>query len=243
MHRIYIWEWSIHYGSFSAMFTPLHSSMNQELFEKHICNQSSHYENYDDAAHPSYHLKLKYLALLCQLLLTGYTAVQIKNYLKSTSVIKALWKIWMISATQWKPSNATTKSMLFTVSKDEWNTKEDTGKSLKNTLYALRYAKRYLSGWSNIKQWKNQARSLSRYRVMLDWRYQSVRQSVRRKFRGKFLKAFRADLKACLGLVLPNQYYHSVVYENWGLLSGDFLRGPCLLFGRPYYAFVLWYNI
>jgi len=43
-------------------------------------------------------------------------------------------------------SHATTKSMLFTVSKDEWNTKEDTGKSLKNTLHILQYAKRHLSG-------------------------------------------------------------------------------------------------
>ena len=41
----YIWEWSIHYGSLSAMFTPLHSSTNQELFEKYVCNQSSYYEN------------------------------------------------------------------------------------------------------------------------------------------------------------------------------------------------------
>jgi len=31
--------------------------------------------------------------------------------------------------------------MLFTVSNDEWNTKEDTGKSLKNALHVLRYAK------------------------------------------------------------------------------------------------------
>ena len=30
-----IWKLSIHYTSF-------HSSMNQELFEKHHCNQSSH---------------------------------------------------------------------------------------------------------------------------------------------------------------------------------------------------------
>jgi len=36
--------------------------------------------------------------------------------------------------------------MLFTVSKDEWNTKEDTGKSLKNVLYVLWYAKRHFSG-------------------------------------------------------------------------------------------------
>ena len=42
----------------------------------------------------------------------------------------------------------------FNVNKDEWNTKEDTGKSRKNVLVVLQYAKRYLSGWSNVKQWK-----------------------------------------------------------------------------------------
>jgi len=41
----YIWEWSIHYCSLSAMFTSLHSSTNQELFKKHVCNHSSYYEN------------------------------------------------------------------------------------------------------------------------------------------------------------------------------------------------------
>ena len=30
------------------MFNPLHRIPNQELFEKHLCNQSSHYENTDD---------------------------------------------------------------------------------------------------------------------------------------------------------------------------------------------------
>ena len=29
-----------------CMFNPLHSSTNQQLFEKHLCNQSSHYEKY-----------------------------------------------------------------------------------------------------------------------------------------------------------------------------------------------------
>ena len=38
-----------------------------------------------------------------------------------------------------KPSCATTKSTLFAVSKDEWDTKEDTGKSIKNALYVLGY--------------------------------------------------------------------------------------------------------
>jgi len=42
---------------------------------------------------------------------------------------------------QRKPSCATTKSTLFTISKDEWNTKEGTGKSMKNTLHILQYAK------------------------------------------------------------------------------------------------------
>ena len=35
---------------------------------------------------------------------------------------------------------------LFAVSKDEWDTKEDTGKSMKNALYVLQYAKRHLLG-------------------------------------------------------------------------------------------------
>jgi len=74
--------------------------MNQEMFEKHICNKSSHYE--------------KYRQFLVNL--------------------------------QGKPSRATTKLTLFTVSKDEWNIKEDTGKSLKNVLDVLQYAKRHLLG-------------------------------------------------------------------------------------------------
>ena len=41
-------KWSIHYTSLLAMFNPLPSIMNQELFEKHLCNQSSHFENTDD---------------------------------------------------------------------------------------------------------------------------------------------------------------------------------------------------
>ena len=51
-----------------------------------------------------------------------------------------------------KPSHATTKSTLFAVSKDEWDTKEDTGKSMKNALYILRYAKRHLSGRSDVEE-------------------------------------------------------------------------------------------
>ena len=60
------------------MFNPLHSSTNQELFEKHLCNQNSHYENMDSFCFKG------------------------------------------------KPSYATAKSTLFTIGKDEWDTKEGT---------------------------------------------------------------------------------------------------------------------
>jgi len=45
--------------------------------------------------------------------------------------------------------------MLFTISKDEWNTKEGTGKFLKNALDVLWYAERHLSGWNDVER-KNQ---------------------------------------------------------------------------------------
>ena len=51
-----------------------------------------------------------------------------------------------------KPSHANAKLTPFAVSKDEWDTKEDTGKSIKNALYVLRYAKRHLSGRSDVEQ-------------------------------------------------------------------------------------------
>ena len=34
------------------------------------------------------------------------------------------------------------------------------------------------------------------------------------KFRSNVLKVFRVDMKACLGLLLPNQYCLIVVWEN-----------------------------
>jgi len=42
----------------------------------------------------------------------------------------------------------------FTISKDEWDTKEDAGKSTKNVLYALQYVKRHLLGWNDSEQQK-----------------------------------------------------------------------------------------
>ena len=136
------------------MFNPLHSISNQELFWKHLYNLRIPKEM---VLHPNFincHLKSEVSNTLhCWLCSTRYTAIRIKNCLKSTSAIK----ITTMKNTdgfhfEGKPSRATTKSTPFTVSKDEWDTKEDTGKSMKNALYVLRYAKRHLSGRSDVEQ-------------------------------------------------------------------------------------------
>ena len=83
--------------------------------------------------------------LCCRPCSTRYTAVQIENCSKSTSAIKtATMNNTDDFCYEGKPSHAITKSTLFAVSKDEWDTKEDTGKSMKNALYVLRYTKRHL---------------------------------------------------------------------------------------------------
>jgi len=48
----------------------------------------------------------------------------------------------------------TTKSTLLVVSKDEWDTMKDTGKSMKNALYVLQYGKRHLQATSNSEKIK-----------------------------------------------------------------------------------------
>jgi len=42
------------------------------------------------------------------------------------------------------------------MNKDEWDTKEYTGKSMKNALYILQYAKRHLLSQREVEQWKIQ---------------------------------------------------------------------------------------
>ena len=138
------------------MFNPLRSTSIQELFEKHLCNSRIPKER-NGAARPSfinYRLKSEVsITLLCRLCSTRYTAVRIENCLKSIIAIKiATMKNTDDSHYEGKPSRATTKLTLFAVSKDEWDTKEDTGKSMKNTMYVLWYAKRYLLGRSDVKR-------------------------------------------------------------------------------------------
>ena len=85
-----------------------------------------------------------------QLCSTCYTALRIKNCSKSTSaIIVATMKNMDDFHYKGKPLHATAK---LAVSKDEWDTKEGTGKSMKNASYILRYAKRHLSGRSDVEQ-------------------------------------------------------------------------------------------
>ena len=138
------------------MFNLLHSISNHELFEKHLCNPCIPKER-NGAVCPSYiNYCLKSEASItrrCRLCSSHYTAVLIKNCLKSTSDIK----IATMTNTdtfhyEGKPSHAIAKSTLFAISKDEWDTKEDTSKSMKIAVYILWDAKRHLSGRSDVKQ-------------------------------------------------------------------------------------------
>ena len=138
------------------MLNLLHSISNQELFEKHLYNPRIPKEIVPRTpiSYINYRLKSELsITLRCQLCSTRYTAVRIKNCLKSTSAIKiATMKNTNDFRYERKPSRATTKSTPFAVSKDEWDAKEDTGKSMKNALYVLRYAKRHLLGQSDVEQ-------------------------------------------------------------------------------------------
>ena len=107
------------------MFNLLHGISNQELFGKHRYNPRIPKEMVPRAP-------ILLLIIVC---------------LKSTSAIKiATKKNTDDFCFEGKLSRAIAKSTPFPVSKDEWDTKEDTGKSMKNALYILWYAKRHLLG-------------------------------------------------------------------------------------------------
>ena len=135
------------------MFNPLHRISNQELFQKHLYNLRIPKEMVPPPNFINNHLKSEVsITLRCWLCSTRYTAIRIKKCLKSTSAIKiATMKNMDGFHLEGKPSHACAKSTPFPVSKDEWDTKEDTGKSM-NALYVLRYAKRHLSGRSDVEQ-------------------------------------------------------------------------------------------
>jgi len=61
------------------------------------------------------------------------------------------------------------------VSKDEWETKEGPGKSIKNALYVQRHGKSRLFGWSDIEQQKKQPVALAIVKLLVT---ESIRQAV-----------------------------------------------------------------
>jgi len=66
-----------------------------------------------------------------------------------------------------KLSHATTKSTLFAVTEDEWDTKEDIGKSMKNALYILRYAKS--TSWAKVTSNNEKIKCVALVIVELRW--------------------------------------------------------------------------
>ena len=139
-------------------------------------------KNLDGALRPSYCLETEgSITLLCQLCAMCYTAVWIKNCLKSTSVIKAAIMKNMndlLYVMQWKPLRAITISTLSLSTKTN-------GTQRRTLISPWRRHCMYCSmpkgtSWAEAlsNSEKNQACSLSRYRVTLVWRHQAGGQAV-----------------------------------------------------------------
>ena len=79
-----------------------------------------------------------------------------------------------------KPPRATAKSTPFPVSKDEWDTKEDTGKYMRNALYVLWYAKDTCQAEVTLNSEKIKPVALAVIELCLSEgiQHQSVSQSV-----------------------------------------------------------------
>jgi len=116
---------------------------------------------------PNYRMKRKHF------IATHYTAVRINDCLKKNLCNQSShyenyrrFPLWMEAITclphflWWAKMNGTQRRALV---------------SLWRMHCVQRYGKRYLSGWSDIEQWKNQPHSLSYCQI---WRHHSVRQLV-----------------------------------------------------------------
>ena len=135
--------------------------------------------------------------------------VQYRRVLLRWSIKVAIMKNTNDFCYEEKSSCVTAKSTPFAVSKDEWDTKEDTGKSMKNALYVLQYAKctRLAEATSNGEEIKPIA--LAVIKLHLSEGTSQLVKSVSHlkipfseflKFHNNLLIAFWVDLKACLGL-------------------------------------------
>ena len=123
----------IHYSSLSAMPSPLHSSTSQELFKKYVCIKVATMKNTDSATRPSC-LKLQYPFPFS----ISYLKLVTQQYcLKSTSVIKVATMKNTNNFCYAKEAIICNHQISTFLCQQRWNTKEDTGKSLKNALHVL----------------------------------------------------------------------------------------------------------
>ena len=144
---------------------------------------------------------------------TSYTVVWIQNFVQkhlcSQSSHYEKWKfpkaIGYLHATVW--------STHFSVSKDKWDTKEDTGKSIKKYLL-LQYAKMYFWGCSDVMQWKIKSVALTVIELHLP---ESISYSVENSvFVGSILIVLKASTKKPWRVV--SGWYsstHTLLYCNY----------------------------
>ena len=90
-------KYSIHHALLSAMFNLLHSYTNWKLFEKHLCNQSSHFEQ----CRWFLLYKENYHVFQCATKLTFFMSAKVNGTQRRTLVIP--WRMSIIcTAVCWK---------------------------------------------------------------------------------------------------------------------------------------------
>ena len=157
---IIVWEWSIDYASFTAMFKPLHSKTNQE---KLLCNQSSHLVQIEPRAPVTGAVPINNclkiwsshyasLSTILDLLHTNMNQGLVKKYLRNQGSHFEKYGRFPLRM-QRKPPWVTALRC-----QQRWMEHKE-GHWLHTAVQ-----------WSNVKQWKDQAFSISHYWVMLVWR-------------------------------------------------------------------------
>jgi len=134
---IIIWRWSIHYTSLSAMLKLLHSKQIKNCMKSTSVTKAATIKNTNETVPPSYRccchqwsskkwsIHYTSLSTILHSLHTNMNHDLVKKHCNQSSHNEKYR--WFTLHMQRKPSCATTKLTYFDVSKDEWNTKEDTG--------------------------------------------------------------------------------------------------------------------
>jgi len=160
------------------MLAPFHSAIDRGEHEKYLF--LSLYGNTENllvaACTPgsiSHSKKVKGRLCFVFSVVQHFAGFKQKNSMLNTSAITAVIKVSM------KPRSGATANHHLRGSQErngeQRRTKVSFGRTMILALKLQRLAKRHISGWSNVEQWRNQAHSLSGYQVMLVWRHQIVR--------------------------------------------------------------------